>query len=147
MTTCTPCVCELPTRNVIQIDKVHPSVAFEAAVKFFELDRSMLLSRSRRKEYITARHAVRWFCRFSLGMAVLSIGYYTGSDHSTVVHSCQTIEDICSVDADFRNRIMAFKEYAEMYCQANRRKRFRLSEYGVLDRREVRQLYNLSKYE
>jgi chromosomal replication initiation ATPase DnaA len=51
-------------------------------------------SRSRRRNLVEARMVLMYLLRFHCRLGVMETGLYCGRDHSTVVHACQTVEDL-----------------------------------------------------
>ena len=51
-------------------------------------------SRSRRRNLVEARQALMYLLRFYCRLGVTEVALYVGRDHSTVVHGCQTVEDL-----------------------------------------------------
>jgi hypothetical protein len=57
-------------------------------------------SKSRKKELVIKRHFVRWWLAVKCEYSLQSIGRQTKSDHSTVIHSREKIEDILNMPTD-----------------------------------------------
>lgn len=85
----------------ISIEKVQDEVC-----KFFGLTVDDIRSSSRKGKIVMARQICMYLCREMTGSPLTVIGKAMGGkDHSTVLHSCQTVADRMSIDRDYRNQV------------------------------------------
>jgi hypothetical protein len=71
---------------------------------------SAMLSGNRRREIITARHALIYLAHKHLKTATLcNIGEFIGRDHSTIIHAKEAVQD--SLDLPWDNRYTFVKKY------------------------------------
>lgn len=69
------------------------SILHEVA-KYFNIDQEKILSKCRKKEHVHPRQIAMYLIKELTNIPLKSIGaHFGGRDHSTVIHSIQTIED------------------------------------------------------
>ena len=61
-----------------------------------------VLSRSRKRHIINAKHSLRYFLHTYGDLTACDIGTLTNCDHSSVLHSVKTFKIYCEYDEDFR---------------------------------------------
>ncbi len=87
----------------------------EIVCKYFGINLWMIESRSRKREIVEPRQIattlVREFTRLSLKGTGLRFG---GLDHSSIIHSLSTVNDLIITDKDYRKKF----EYIKMLVQA-----------------------------
>jgi len=88
--------------NTITIDKVQRTVC-----DYFNITRESLLSASRKRQIVQARQISMFLSRTMISNCSLStIGIETGGkDHATVLHACNTVQDLMSTDRVFRKYV------------------------------------------
>ncbi len=59
----------------------------EAACTFYDIERSLLFARTRKREVMIPRHVFRWFAVRYQGHKLTYIADSTNGDHTTVIHS------------------------------------------------------------
>lgn len=105
--------CKLSDKNKTDDDKVKDIK--EIVCKFYGINLWMIESRSRRREFVEPRQIaatlVRQFTRLSLKLTGLKFG---GIDHSSVIHSVNTVDDLIATDKDYRKKF----EHIKMLVQA-----------------------------
>lgn len=75
-------------------------------------------SRSRRRNLVEARHALMYLLRFYCRLGVTEVALYVGRDHSTVVHGCQTVEDLRRQTVGYKrfaDKLAHLEKWAEIY--------------------------------
>ena len=73
---------------------LKPEVVINAVAKYYDLPADKLSSKQRSAEIADARNVAMWICREYLEMNLDKIGsYFGGRTHSTVLHSCNNIDD------------------------------------------------------
>ena len=88
--------------NDISIDKVQQVVC-----DYFNMTREALLSSSRKRQIVQARQIAMYLCRNLIYNCSLStIGAELGGrDHATVMHACNTVNDLCVIDKTFKKYV------------------------------------------
>ena len=86
-------------KSDLTIDKVQSAVC-----EYFHITKDDLVSHSRKRQLVQARQISMYLCRNMIPNCSLSvIGSKTGGkDHSTVLHSCNTVCDLMSTDKVFK---------------------------------------------
>ena len=87
------------TSSDVSIDLIVNTVC-----EYFNITRDMMLSKSRKRQIVQARHIAMYECRNLIQNCSLStIGSELGGkDHATVLHACNTVQDLMSTDKLFR---------------------------------------------
>ena len=82
----------------ISIDTIQKIVC-----EYFELPHEKLKEKTRKREIVQARQLSMYFAKMYTKNSLKQIGkYFGGKDHSTVIHSCQTVKDLMDVDDTFK---------------------------------------------
>jgi chromosomal replication initiator protein len=88
-------------RNVsleISIESIQSLVC-----EYFDLPVDLLKAKTRKREIVQARQISMYFAKKLTKNSLKTIGeYFGGRDHSTVIHSCQTVEDLMETDRKFK---------------------------------------------
>ncbi len=72
----------------------------------FDVDEKKLRSRTRTRNVVQARQVAMYLCRKYTDETLQKIGKeFGGRDHSTVIHSIDTVEDLVDTDPQFRDRV------------------------------------------
>lgn len=90
--------------NAITRRKVERIVAVVS--ERFDVPIDDILGESRRREIVTARHAVIWYCRDVLEMSYPEIGRAFNLDHTTVMHAARRHAKRCR-----ESRVMADRSH------------------------------------
>lgn len=70
---------------------------------YFNLTEESLVAKTRRREIVQARQIAMYFAREITKASLSSIGLQLGNkNHATVLHSCQTVENLMETDKKFR---------------------------------------------
>ena len=74
----------------------------ERVCRHFNVTTQQVMSRSRKRDYVSARQMSMYFAQKYTKMPASRIGQLIGGrDHSTVIHSCTAIEQRLKVDKAF----------------------------------------------
>ena len=85
----------------VKIEDIQKGVA-----QHFNLAVEILSAKTRRKEVVLARQIAMYLSRKLTGEPLKEIGTrFGGRDHTTVIHSCQAIEDLIMQDPEFQGLI------------------------------------------
>ncbi len=89
-------------KSDLTIDKVQGAVC-----EYFQITKADLVSNSRKRQLVQARQISMYLCRNLIPNCSLSIiGSKTGGkDHSTVLHSYNTVCDLMSTDRMFKSYV------------------------------------------
>lgn len=82
--------------------KVTPELVLEVVAKNCGVTIDEILSNTRRRGLVDARHYYCAVLRKQLGYSVTAIGKLVNKDHTTIVHGTQKFYDRCSVDEDYK---------------------------------------------
>lgn len=82
--------------------KVTPDLILSIISKNCSVSVEDILSKTRKKDIVDARHYFCAIMRKQLGYPVVAIGRYMDRDHTTVIHSVRTFDDRCSTDEGYR---------------------------------------------
>lgn len=72
------------------------------ACKFWEVDVEDVKSSTRKRKIMNAKHSLRYHLSIYNDLTLAEIGELTNCDHSNVVHSIKTFNELCEYDEDFR---------------------------------------------
>ncbi len=96
-------------KRVIDIEDIKQSVA-----KHYNLQIDILSAKTRRKEVVLARQVAMYLSRKMLGESLKEVGLkFGGRDHTTVIHSCQAIEDMIVRDKEIQSTLDQIKKSIE----------------------------------
>lgn len=88
-------------KTELNIEKVQAVVC-----EYFSITRDMLLSKSRKRQIVQARQIAMYLSRTMLNCSLSTIGSELGGkDHATVLHACNTVSDLISLDKTFRKYV------------------------------------------
>lgn len=74
--------------------------------EFYGLSVDQLKSKTRKREIVQARQISMYYAKNMTKASLKSIGtYFGGRDHSTVIHACQTVNDLMDTDKKFKNDV------------------------------------------
>ena len=84
--------------------EVSTALVIDSVCEYFNITRDMLLSTSRKRQIVQARQIAMYECRNLIQNCSLStIGAQIGGkDHATVLHACNTVQDLMATDKLFR---------------------------------------------
>ncbi len=73
---------------------------------FYNLTPEMLQSKSRKREVVQARQIAIYFTKKFTKLSLKAIGeHFGGRDHTTVIHSCEKIEDFIGIDKKIKAEV------------------------------------------
>ena len=88
----------LPRHARTRLLKCLPKVC-----EYWNVTADEVLSRSRKRHIINAKHSLRYFLHTYGDLTACDIGTLTNCDHSNVIHSVKTFENLCLFDQSFRD--------------------------------------------
>ncbi len=75
----------------------------------FDVEKSMVLSKSRVQKYLMARHFIAYYLR-GLGLGVKDIGIFFDRDHTTILNSCKIADNLLSYHQTYINKYKYVKD-------------------------------------
>lgn len=95
-------------KRAVKMDN-HPLTIddiLEKVCNHFNVSQQNVFSRSRKREYVLVRQVSMYLAQKYTKMPASRIGQLIGNrDHSTVIHSCSTIEKRMKIDKDFQSEM------------------------------------------
>lgn len=87
-----------PHHQRLVISRVHDVVS-----KHCEIEKERVKQRRRKREIVQARQLCMYFSHKFTKASLKNIGeYYGGFDHTTVIHSCSTVENLMDTEEDYK---------------------------------------------
>lgn len=105
-------------RNIIA--KPHSKeVSIEAIQKvvceFFDVPYEKLLQKTRKREIVQARQITMYLAKSFTKNSLKTIGeHFGGRDHTTVIHSCQTVKDLMDTDTIFNENVIELSQKIQL---------------------------------
>jgi chromosomal replication initiator protein len=82
----------------ITIDAIQKMVC-----DYFDVSYEKLLQKTRKREIVQARQISMYYAKDLTKSSLKTIGmHFGGRDHSTVIHACQTVNDLMETDKKFK---------------------------------------------
>ena len=87
-----------------QENEVSTDLIIKTVCEYFNITREMMTSKSRKRDIVQARQIAMYECRNLVpGCSLSTIGSELGGkDHATVLHACNTVQNLMSTDKLFR---------------------------------------------
>ena len=87
--------------------RIGTDTIIDTVCEYFNITRELLLSKTRKRQIVQARQIAMYECRNLVpGCSLSTIGSELGGkDHATVLHACNTVQDLMSTDKSFRQWI------------------------------------------
>jgi chromosomal replication initiator protein len=81
--------------------------------EYYDVNRAYLSSKSRRREHVIPRQvAIYFIAKFLPGTTLKHIGgLFGGRDHSTVIHSVNSVQSFMDVDKEYKAKVMYLNDY------------------------------------
>lgn len=84
-----------------------PISIIEMVCNYFDVSVAKILKKGRRRENVIARQVSMYFIKRKCNISLKRIGELFGSyDHTTVIHSINTVNDLIFSDPDFKAKIL-----------------------------------------
>ena len=98
------------SKSPINIDQIQRIVC-----EFYDIPEDLLRAKTRKQEVVSARQVAMYLAKELTNSSLKTIGlHFGGRDHSTVIHSCQTIQDRLNSDSLFRQNIDQLRRRIEL---------------------------------
>src|SRR5678809_482039 len=94
----------------ITIDAIQKMVC-----DFFAVPYDKLLQKTRKREIVQARQITMYLAKAFTKNSLKTIGeHFGGRDHTTVIHSCQTVKDLMDTDSLFRENVAELTQKVQL---------------------------------
>lgn len=104
---CHPCEHSLKGKLLLT-----PEEIIRLACIFFNVKEKDLKSKSRRREVCQPRQMVMKVIKEDIGRTLVKTGsYFSGRGHDTVIHSIQTVDDLCDTDPEYKDIFTRFLKF------------------------------------
>lgn len=87
-----------------------PDIIINVGCDYFDISMETLQGKCRKREYVMPRQIIMYLLVAYTDMTYVNIGSVFHKDHTTVIHSKNTIKDLMSVDDDVRERVEELKK-------------------------------------
>src|SRR6187200_33788 len=82
---------------------------------YFDVPYDKLLQKTRKREIVQARQITMYLAKAFTRSSLKTIGeHFGGRDHTTVIHSCQTVKDLMDTDTTFRDSVMELQQKVQL---------------------------------
>jgi chromosomal replication initiator protein len=79
---------------------------------YFQVPKKLVLSKTRRKNVVRARHLCRWYIIKNTHMTLKEVGeIWGGADHTTIIHSRNVVKE--QVEAKHPNEFKIYVQYLD----------------------------------
>ena len=82
---------------------------------YFTIPVEQVKSKTRKREIVQARQISMFLAKAFTKNSLKTIGeHFGGRDHTTVIHSCQTVKDLMDTDSLFRENVMELQQKVQL---------------------------------
>ncbi len=83
--------------------------------EYFHLPYDRLLAKTRKREVVQARQITMYLAKKFTKSSLKNIGeHFGGFDHTTVIHSCQTVENLMDTDTEYKEHMMELQQKVQL---------------------------------
>ncbi len=83
--------------------------------EFFNLPYDRLLAKTRKREVVQARQITMYLAKKFTKSSLKNIGeHFGGFDHTTVIHSCQTVENLMDTDTEYNEQLQELLQKVQL---------------------------------
>ncbi len=94
----------------ITIDSIQKMVC-----EYFDVPYEKLQQKTRKREIVQARQITMYLAKAFTKNSLKTIGeHFGGRDHTTVIHSCQTVKDLMDTDSVFKENVMELTQKVQL---------------------------------
>ena len=94
----------------ITIDAIQKMVC-----EYFDVPYDKLLQKTRKREIVQARQITMYLSKAFTKNSLKTIGeHFGGRDHTTVIHSCQTVKDLMDTDTLFKESVLELQQKVQL---------------------------------
>lgn len=104
-------------RNFIKTSNKEITIASiqKLVCDYFDVPYEKLLQKTRKREVVQARQISMFLAKAFTKNSLKTIGeHFGGRDHTTVIHSCQTVKDLMDTDALFRDGVTELQQKVQL---------------------------------
>jgi chromosomal replication initiator protein len=95
-------------KNFVKNSSREISIEFiqKLVCDYFTIPVDLVKSKTRKREIVQARQISMYYAKDLTKASLKTIGmHFGGRDHSTVIHACQTVNDLIETDKKFKSDI------------------------------------------
>jgi len=82
---------------------------------YFHLPYDRLLAKTRKREVVQARQITMYLAKKFTKSSLKNIGeHFGGFDHTTVIHSCQTVENLMDTDGEYKEHLLELQQKVQL---------------------------------
>ncbi len=82
---------------------------------YYHVAYERLLTKTRKREVVLARQITMYFAKKFTKQSLKTIGdHFGGFDHTTVIHSCQTVENLMETDTEYKDNLMEIQQKVQL---------------------------------
>jgi chromosomal replication initiator protein len=97
-------------RTPLSIEQIQKIVC-----EYFDIPADLLRAKTRKQEVVVARQIAMYIAKDMTNSSLKTIGiHFGGRDHSTVIHSCQAVEEFLKTDAKYKQHIDQIRRTLEI---------------------------------
>ncbi len=83
--------------------------------EYFHIPYDRLLAKTRKREVVQARQITMYLAKKFTKSSLKNIGeHFGGFDHTTVIHSCQTVENLMDTDTDYKEHLLELQQKVQL---------------------------------
>lgn len=83
--------------------------------EYFHLPYDRLLAKTRKREVVQARQITMYLAKKFTKSSLKNIGeHFGGFDHTTVIHSCQTVENLMDTDTEYKEHLLELQQKVQL---------------------------------
>jgi chromosomal replication initiator protein len=98
------------SKSPINIDQIQRIVC-----EYYDIPEDLLRAKTRKQEVVNARQVAMFLSKELTNSSLKTIGlHFGGRDHSTVIHSCQSIQDRINGDSSFKQSLDQLRRRIEL---------------------------------
>ena len=100
----------IESKSPINIDQIQRTVC-----DFYDIPEDLLRAKTRKQEVVNARQVAMYLSKELTNSSLKTIGlHFGGRDHSTVIHSCQAVQDRLKSDSGFKQNVDQLRRRVEL---------------------------------
>ncbi len=82
---------------------------------YYHVSYDRLLTKTRKRDVVLARQITMYFAKKFTKQSLKTIGdHFGGFDHTTVIHSCQTVENLMETDMEYKENIIEIQQKVQL---------------------------------
>ncbi len=83
--------------------------------EYFNVDYDVMLSKTRKRDIAQPRQITMYLAKKFTNNSLKAIGeHFAGRDHTTVIHSCQTVENLLDTDPEYREKYLEIEQKVQL---------------------------------